>query len=57
MSERSVLEQKLHDEQLATKRCVAALGKVSAKARRRIVAWLAEEFGPSSPAEAESDQT
>lgn len=50
MPERSDFEQKLHDEQLACRRCVAALEKVDPSARGRIVAWLVAMYGPTPPA-------
>lgn len=40
MPERSEFEQKLHDEQLACRRCIAALERVDTAARQRVLAWL-----------------
>jgi hypothetical protein len=54
MPERSDFEQKLHDEQLACRRCVAALDKVGPAARGRIVAWLAAMYGPGPVAPKEA---
>jgi hypothetical protein len=47
MPERSDFEQKLHDEQLACRRCVAALERVDLPARRRILNWLIGMYGPT----------
>lgn len=47
MPERSEFEQKLHDEQLAMRRCLTALEKVDDAAKRRILAWLLDTYGPN----------
>jgi hypothetical protein len=47
MPERSEFEQKLHDEQLACRRCVAALERVDLAAQRRILNWLINLYGPT----------
>jgi hypothetical protein len=46
-AQRSEFEQKLHDEQLACRRCVAALERVDLAARRRILNWLINLYGPT----------
>ena len=47
MPERSEFERKLHDEQLAMRRCLTALEKVDDAAKRRILAWLLNTYAPT----------